>query len=602
MRQFALSLRRLGSRLGLERDWYLILLAMFIGLLMGGVAVLFILPLQAIERWVTQAPAGTLRWLTPTAPIVGALLAGVVIKLFAVKGAARGPGVSTVMYAIHRKHAVLPIRVAARKWLSSSFTIGSGGSAGAEGPIVTIGAVIGSNFGRLLGVNPQHRATLLGCGAAAGIAAVFNAPIAGIFFVLEILLRDFSLRTFTPIVIASVVSAATAQGILGDDPIFAIEGGFFRAAGGFTLAQIPNFLVLGLLCGAAAAVFIRGLFLSEAMFDRLRAPTILKPALGAVVLGGLGVLYLVVFDDPVPAFYGNGYPFIENLLHPEYYPVDPATGELAIPLRLIGFLCALAILKAIATCMTIGSGGAGGMFAPSLLIGAALGGALGSIVNALDWFPAAHPASYALVGMGAMVAATTRAPLTGILIVYEITRSYETILPLMLAAVIGTITAKLIYRESVYTVKLTQLGVRIGAMSDLTILRRLYVYDVPLVEAVVVREGDNAQRLLDLSEQTHVADFVVTDESGVYCGMVTSDDLKAALVYREAIPLLQVNELLRSDLPTVAPDDTLDRVLDKFSRHDVQSLAVLDGSAGDIRGLITRSRLMMVYQSVLDEE
>jgi CIC family chloride channel protein len=252
-------LRRLSSRLGFERDWYLVIIAMGIGLLMGGVATAFIFPLRWIEQWAADRGDTTMiRWLVPIAPVIGALLAGIVIRFL--RTDFRGPGVASVMYAIHRRRSDLPMRLAVRKWLASTLTIGSGGSAGAEGPIVTIGSVLGSGLGRLLHATPQNRATLLGCGAAGGLAAVFNAPIAGIFFVMEILLRDFSLRTFTPIVIASVVAAASAHGIgvLADEPIFSVSGVFFTVGDQFNVAQIPNFLVLGLICGVIAAMFIRG--------------------------------------------------------------------------------------------------------------------------------------------------------------------------------------------------------------------------------------------------------------------------------------------------------------------------------------------------------
>ncbi|MEE8155014.1 MAG: chloride channel protein, partial [Phycisphaerales bacterium] len=255
-----------------------------------------------------------------------------------------------------------------------------------------------------------------------------------------------------------------------------------------------------------------------------------------------------------------------------------------------------------ATCLTIGSGGSGGVFAPSLLLGAGVGGAFGTLVQTL-WFPEASPAHYALVGMAAVVAATTHAPLTAILIVYEITGSYQIILPLMLAAVISTIVSQLNSRQSIYTLKLARRGVHIGGLSDLTILRRLSVEDVPLVHPVLVHPDESAQRLLDLSEQQAVNDFVVVDENDRYAGLVTAADLKEALLYREAIPLLQVNELQRSDLPTVASDDTLDLVLDKFSKYDVQSLAVLDEAKdGAVLGLITRDRLMREYQRALSKD
>jgi CIC family chloride channel protein len=187
--------------------------------------------------------------------------------------------------------------------------------------------------------------------------------------------------------------------------------------------------------------------------------------------------------------------------------------------------------------------------------------------------------------------------------VYEITLRYEVILPLMLAAVISTIVGRLVYRESVYTARLADLGVRVGAMSDLTILRRLTAADVPLVAAVFVRSSDSAQRLLELSERTSVSDFVVADAADRYVGLVTGSDLREALLYRESIPLLDVSELMRTDLPTVTPEDTLDVVLDHFSTHEVNSLVVLD-ERGDrtVIGLVTRSRLMARYQRALMEE
>jgi len=594
-------LKRLGLKLGFEQDWYLILVAGAIGLVMGSVAMAFILPLKWIEEWSGTLDRSTLLWLVPTAPIVGAALTAVVVRWISDTGHA--PGVASVMYAIHRQKAKMPLKVALGKWLASTLTIGSGGSAGAEGPIVTIGSAIGSNIGRLFKANPQNTATLLGCGAAARISSVFNAPIAGVFFVMEILLRDFSLRTFTPIVIASVISSAWTQAVLGEqEALFAtrseIEVQPFSAAG------IPNYLLLGLLCGGVAALFVRALEFSEQRFNRLKAPTMTKPLIGAAILGllGLGFLLLVPAQQGIPPFYGNGYPVIRSMLSPTTY--HDAAQQLLQFDRVFVLIVVIAVLKGVGTCLTIGSGGSGGLFAPSLFMGAAVGGSFGYLVAWLNWFDVdIQPSHYALIGMAAMIAATAHAPLTAMLLVYEITQSYGVILPLMLSAVIATIVARLIHPESVYTSKLTQMGVRVGALSDLTILRRLSVSDVPLVQAVLVHEDESAQRLLELSEKHLVRDFVVVNDRNQYVGMVTGNDLSAALVYREAIPLLQVQELTRNDLPTVTPDESLDLVLDKFSTHDAQSLAVLDDTGdGDVRGLITRSRLMERYQAVLSKD
>ena len=595
-------LKRTTVRLRLDRDWYLILLAAGIGLLMSGVALAFMLPLHAVETLVRRLEAdhpGWLWWLIPIVPVIGALICGIVTRLIP-EGEGEGPAVSRVMYCIYRRKSRVRWFVALRTWLAASATIGSGNSAGAEGPIVTIGATIGSNIGRTLGTMPQNTAALLGCGAAAGIASVFNAPIAGVFFVLEVMLRDFSLRTFTPIVVASVISATVTQAVLhSSEPLFPGAAGL-ELEQAFHWAEIPNYLILGVICGVAGALFIRALYGTMRLFQRSPIPRPLRPLVGAIGLGAAGVAWWSIAGR-TPEFYGNGYPVIAQLLDPVYYLADDGSSMQAFS-GVFGLLVVLALVKGIATCLTIGSGGAGGVFAPSLLLGTAIGGAFGFVVNTLGWFPSATPAHYALVGMAAMLAGSTHAPLTAILIVYEITQRYEVILPLMFAAVISTIVARIVHGQSVYSQPLAQLGVRVGEMSDLTILRRLTAHDVPLVAPVFVRPADSAQRLLDLSERLAVSDFVVTDARSRYLGMVTSGAVRDALVYREAIPLLQVHELQQQDLPTVSPEDTLDVVLDRFAAHDVNALTVVDeGTDGAVIGLITRSRLMRRYQVALED-
>lgn len=582
------------ATLGFERHWYLVLLAAGIGTVTAVVAWAFIWLIHFAAELFEAAPRGHLWWMIPLLPMVGAIIAGLIIHFVARE--AKGHGVPEVLDAINRRKGRIKLRVSIGKWTSAIFTIGSGGSAGAEGPIVQIGSGIGSSLGRLIGTNPQGTTTLLGCGAAAGIASVFNAPIAGIFFVLEILLRDFSLRTFTPIVIASVFSAVTTHWLAeANEPIFQLGTDF----GEFLAVEIPNYVVLGIICGLVAIAFTKSLYWTEDLYERIKLHPIIKPVTGAALLGGLGLCYFSYFkpEQALPPFFSNGYPVIERLLSAEFYQ---SFNQNDAALQAVTVLLAICLFKAVATCLTLGSGGSGGIFAPSLMLGAAAGGAIGTLLSSLGWIPEASAAHYALVGMAAVVAATTHAPLTAILIVYEMSRSYQIILPLMLAAVISTVVARLIMTDSIYTLKLRRRGVRLGAMSDLTILRRLTVNDVPLVAPVFVHPEESAQRLLELSERTTVSDFVVTDRNDRYLGLVIDSDLKEALVYREAIPLLQVSELQRSDLPTVTAEETLDVVLYKFSRYDVHSLAVLD-EAGEkaVLGLITRSRLIQRYHAAL---
>ncbi len=596
-------LRKISLRLGFERDWYLYIVAAAIGLMMALVATLFIAPLRGMELW-SEARSGQmlLLWLVLLAPCIGGVIVGILRAVIHADDV--GPGVTTLMHAVLRGRSRISLRVGLQKWLGSTSTIVSGGSAGAEGPIITIGGVLGSNIARLLGTRSQNTATLLGCGSAAGIAAVFNAPIAGVFFVMEILLRDFSLKTFTPIVIAAVVASAATHGILHDSAIFDVGDGFMGRDDFFSLGQLPIYLLLGLLCGLGSILFIRTLSVTGSLFDRMPVSKIVRPAIGGILLGLLGLGWMLWLQTgDVPAFYGNGYPVITQLIDPSTYFQDGGHETLNPMGELMLLLLGLFLLKLIGTSLTLGSGGAGGMFAPSLLLGASLGGALGLLLEWMGWLPHGHPAHVALVGMAAMLAGTTHAPLTAILIVYEMTQSYQVIMPLMFAAVVSTIVARSFNRDSIYTSRLRKLGIHLGVMSDLTILRRMRVSDIALRDPVVVSENDPAQVLLDMSVTKGVRDFIVVNDHGNYAGMVTSDDLKSALVYRDAIPLLQVNELERSNLPTVTTDDSLDTVLEKFSRNDVDALPVF--SAEDVEhavGLITRNRLMQVYQIELEKE
>ncbi len=628
-------------RLSLRRDWYLIVIAAAIGCVTAMGAIGFVELLHVAERFVGSVYSNNPWWIIPLPLIVGATLTSLLVYYFAPE--AKGTGLPEVMDVLYRKNARIRPRVGLVKTIASVCTIGSGGSAGAEGPIVQIGASIGSGLAQLLRLPREYAATLLGCGAAAGIASVFNAPIAGIFFVLEILLRDFSLRTFTPIVVASVMSTMLTQAFYGENQaIFAVTGAMAEYQ--FDIFELPSYLVLGVVCGIVAVGFVKSLYVSEDLFDKLKLHPLLKPIIGAVMLGALGIAFMQLpagdavpretpaqlvehaqaveahgltstpvhaegeaehnadYAQSIPPFFGNGYETIRGLLDPASY-----TGGalLAGGHRAEFLLLALLVLcKCVATCFTLGSGGSGGVFAPSLFLGAASGAACGAVLEALGLLPeGSSPAAYALVGMAAVVAATTHAPLTAILILFELTRDVYVLLPIMLAAVMSTAVAQTVMRDSVYSLKLRRRGVLVGTMADLTIMRRLTARAVQTVPHVSVRPGDPLSRLLELRGSYHVADFVVTDDDGHYVGMVTAQDVRTALIEREAIPYLLVEELLRTDLPTVHPDDTLDRVLEKFSKHDVGSLALVDVRDEDKPvGLITRSRLMRRYQEALREE
>lgn len=567
-----------------------------VGALTAAGAVAFAGALHAVEQITFHRIGISPIWLLPLFPMAGALVTAVLVHFLARDAA--GHGVPQVIDAIHRKGGRIPVRVGLTKIVASIATVGSGGSAGAEGPIVQIGSTIGSVMGRALRVGRADMSTLLGCGASAGIASVFNAPITGVFFVLEVLLRDFSLRTFTPIVISSVVSVGVTQSMLGrDEAIFSVALTGYT----FTLVEIPSFIALGVLCAIVGVGFTRLLHLVEDGFARAPMHPILRPVLGAFGLGILGIAWsLGSGAHGAPAFFGNGYQTIRDIVDPASYA--PGPGH-AAAFGLVA-LAALCFLKALGTSLTLGSGGSGGVFAPSLFIGAATGACFGQALEALGLMPGGvTPASYAIVGMACLVAGTTFAPLTATLLLFEVTREPRVLLPAMLACVVATVVAQRRMRDSIYTAKLRQSGLILGGTRDLTVMRRVHLSSIrpaPLPPEPIY-PSDPLSKVIDMLPVHRGSDFPVVDPSGRYLGMVTGEDVRAALIDREAIPLLLVAELLRADLPTLSPEESLDTVMDKFAQHDVACLCMVDAHSRAPRGLISRVAVLKRYQVALSE-
>src|SRR3954451_19261956 len=454
----ARSRRRVGSRdlwspLRAVRRWLsgtdvgLLGLALAVGAATGGGAIGFRLLIQglthvftgtvdyaatpgAAHAWLPQLG----RWFVLIPPVVSGLLYGPLVQWGAPE--ARGHGVPEVMYAVARRGGQIPPRVAVVKSLASALCIGGGGSVGREGPIVQIGSALGSTLGRAVRVPEDRLRLLVACGAAGGIAATFNAPLAGVVFAMEIILRDFAARSFGMVVVSSVTASVVARAVLGDHafldlPHFSV--GHVAAYGLFAL--------LGVLAGVIGVAFIRVLYGIEDVCDRFwRGPEWLRPAVGGVLLG---LLLLAV-----PQMYGVGYPVLGSAVDGRYA---------------IGFLMFLLVAKMVATSLTIGIGGSGGVFAPSLFLGAMLGGAFGQTAALLLPGTSGAAGGYALVGMAAVFAGAARAPITAVLIVFELTGEYSLILPLMFAVSLSTGIGHLLSSDNVYTAKLLRRGVDLDA-------------------------------------------------------------------------------------------------------------------------------------------
>jgi CIC family chloride channel protein len=455
---------------------------------------------------------------------------------------------------------------------------------------VTIGSVVGSNVAQLIRADPAQRTLLLGCGAAAGLAAVFSAPLTGVFFVLEVLLRDFSLRTFAPVVFASVLGATTAQSLLRSNaPVMGVDPEVYSGAR-FGLVDLPAFVLVGAACGACSVLFSIVLRRSARTFSRLPLPRLVVPAVGALLLAGLGVAWLRIVGESSgqPPFYSNGYRLIESLCSGTMQ-AGHATGWLVL------LLASLLALKIVATSFTLGSGGSGGLFAPSLVCGGIIGALVAAVANSIDALPDIHPALCVVTGMGAFVAGGAHAPLAGLMLSYEITRDYTVMLPLMLAVVTSLAVARALKRESLYTEDLITYGLNLGHQRDWNRLERTIVADLMLEEPMRVSRSDSADAIIARIKGGLPGDAIVLGPDGRYEGMVLDADVRPIVAFTEIAPLLTVDELVRRDVPRVSSGDSLDECMRKFGRTSSASLPVVDRVTGECSGVVQRTTVLEAY-------
>nr|WP_240757599.1 chloride channel protein [Nakamurella flava] len=448
------------------------------------------------------------RWFVVLTPVVAGLLYGPLVHRFARE--ARGHGVPEVMLAVARNGGRIRPQVAVVKALASALCIGGGGSVGREGPIVQIGSALGSSLAQLCRLDERRIKLLVACGAAGGIAATFNAPLAGVFFAMEIILRGWEAESFGMVVLSSVTASVIGRGILGDNPFLTLPA--FHVD---HLVQYPLFALLGVVAGLVGVAFSRILYAVEDACDwAWRGPEWLRPAVGGVLLG----LVLLV----MPQMYGVGYPVLGHAVAGGYA---------------IAFLLALLVGKIVACSLTIGIGGSGGVFAPSLFCGAMLGAAFGEIVQTVAPSAGGSVGAYALIGMGAVFAGAARAPITAVVILFELTGEYSIILPLMLGVVLATGVSHLVSRDTVYTRKLLRRGIDIDAEADGRAgpdrPGRLAATIAPLPGSVPDRR--DLRSVADRFAGVDGAHLLVVDAEGRAVGWVREHEVEAALRREDAV-------------------------------------------------------------------
>ncbi|MFA5515470.1 MAG: chloride channel protein [Desulfuromonadales bacterium] len=482
-------------------------------------------------------------------------------------------GFSRFLAKVNLRGGKIPARTIFTRGVASAITLGTGGSAGQEGPIAQIGGAIGSQVGQSFKMSGDRLKILVACGVSGGVAATFNAPIAGVFFAHEIvLLSSFELSSFTSIVIASGMSTVVSRALLGNTPAFVVPPYVLGSAW-----ELFFYLGLGLVIGGLAPLFIDTHFRVKDRFAALPISPLYKPIVGGALVGAIGIFF--------PQVFGNGYEFMEVVLHGEgvWY--------------ILGFLV---IFKALATSITLGSGLPGGLFAPALYIGAVTGGAFGHFAQFLFPQLVRSPGAYALVGMGAFLSAATHAPMTAIFLLFEITASYEVIIPIMTTCVIGTSISRHFKKDSLETAELALAGIDLSAGKERNIMKSL------LVEEVMVRDPESVPENMSLRQFTHFiastrhTNFPLVNRNGELTGIISVQDFMGVVFERDLMDLVVIKELATLDVITVTGEENLDQAMKKIGYRNIEQLPVVDRKNGcKLVGIISRRDMVSAYNRAL---
>lgn len=518
--------------------------------------------------------------LLPAAPLVGIILSVLLIRFVFKNKFTRG--LSNLIYIIVRKNSDVPRRKMLSHLLTSGVTIGLGGSAGLEAPIVTIGSSIGSNIGKDLKVNYQTRTLLLACGAAAGISAIFNSPIAGVIFAVEVLLPEIKISSFISLLIASASSAVLSK--------FLYSGQlFFLVTEGWQLYAIPYYIVLGIICGFISLYMIKTSFLVEDWFNRFKNIYI-KAVLGGAVL----CIMILLF----PPLYGEGYATVVDLLSGNLMNVSSGISVEFIQdqnLSLLIVLALIILLKVFATSFTLGAGGNGGIIAPSLFTGALTGFFLARLTSYLG-IGELNQSNFLVVGMAGILSGVLHAPLTGIFLIAEITGGYTLIVPLMIVAAVSFFISKYFHPDSIYTTALSRRGIKFRSEKEKYFIQQTNVADLIETEFEIINPNLTLRELAKKIPLTRRNLFPVVDENKRLVGIITLDDIREVMLNAEVYDIILANEIMNTSFQSVDINTDINKVMEIFEKKQIWNLAVTNN--GKYLGFISKSNIFNKYISI----
>ena len=554
-----------------------IAIAACIGLMAGAVNILFRATVDLVHAslfvrgsaFLGLAQGGLHLLLLPLIPLCGMVLLIPLSLLF--PGEINGYGFPKFLRQVNLEGGIIRFRTIFLKIVSCALTIGTGGSAGVEGPIAQVGGAVGSQIGQFFRVSGSRMKVFIAAGCAGGVAAMFNAPIAGVFFAAEIvLLGTYEIGSFAALVVSSAMATVVSRWYYGASPAFPIPA--YEMVN--SLVEIPLYSLMGVVMGLVAVLHIYVFYTIRDRFAALRLPGQLKPLLGALALGVLAMGF--------PQVMGDGYHYMEEVL--------AGHGVLWV-------MAALIFFKIAATAIPLGSGGAGGVFAPALFIGAVTGGAFGSVAHSLLPSYTANPGAYAAVGIGAFLAAATHAPLTAIFLLFEMTGNYLIIVPIMLASIIGTVVAGRLNPDSIDTVDFSRDGIDLHEGREISVMKSIKVGRVVSEDVDFISEQANVDQLLAIFSMARDSFyFPVVDESGRMIGVVSLQDVKSIL-HDEGLRLsARVGNICTRKVVVLTPEDNLHTAMALFDAKGLEEIPVVE--AADNRwgvGMLKRREAIAAY-------
>ena len=588
------AIRSLGLRLYQWRIKHLsdrqatIILAFFIGFFASVAAFLLHSLIHEIQQLLTSRfHANTFNWMYLMFPVVGIFLTSLFVRYVVKDNISHG--ITRILYAISSKQSRLKAHNCWTSVVASAITIGFGGSVGAEAPIVLTGSAIGSNLGRFFRMDNKTLMLLVGCGAAAAIAGIFKAPIAGLVFTLEVLMVDLSMASLLPILTAAVTATCFTYVFMGSDSLFT-----FHLDSGWVVERVPASIVLGVVCGLVSLYFIRSMSVCEGIFGRMKQHRWGKLALGGLMLSSLIFLF--------PVLYGEGYSAINILLNgsseADWNEVLKNSMFYGNGHLLILFIALVIFTKTFATAATNGGGGCGGTFAPSLFVGAFSGFLFSRLWNMYQIGTYIPEKNFTLLGMAGVMAGVMHAPLTGIFLIAEITNGYDLFMPLMIVAVSSVMTISIFEPHSIYAMRLAREGKLVTHHTDKSVLTLMSMDSVIERDYTAVDPDMPLGRLVNAISKSHTSFIPVLNAAGSILGEIDITKIRHVMFRAELYNKFTVRQLMQPIAAQVAEGDSMEEVMRKFDLKGTRYLPVVN-TAGHITGYISRSRAYSMYRKIV---